>query len=103
MKAMGEDERTGARPGERAPRKAVPPCVGPGMVVRRVIAPSADVVFIKGILEALEGVAQVFAERGGELTIAAPADRARELDAVVDDLCAELGLLSATPRAEPVT
>jgi hypothetical protein len=50
-------------------------------------------VFLKGIVEALEGVAQVFAERGGDLTLAAPADRERDLDALVDDLCAELGAM----------
>ena len=73
------------------------------MVVRRVRVTSSDVVLVKGIIEALEGLAQVFAEHGGDLTIAAPLDRAGELDALVDDLCAELGLLSMTARAEPVT
>jgi hypothetical protein len=72
------------------------------MVVRRIVAPSREVVFVKGIVEALEGLAQVFAERGGELTLAAPSDRAAELDALVDDLCAELGVMSVTPRAEEV-
>lgn len=72
------------------------------MVIRRVISPSERVVMVKGILEAHEGLAQVFAERGGELTIAAPADRAAELDAVIDDLCRELDLVSVTPRAEIV-
>jgi hypothetical protein len=83
--------------------KPVAPCVGPGMVVRRVLIASRDVVFVKGIIEALEGLAQVFAVQGGELTLAAPSDRAAELDAVVDDLCAELGMMSVTPRAEEVT
>ena len=76
--------------------KPVAPCVGPGMVVRRVVVASRDVVFVKGIVEALEGLAQVFAEHGGDLTIAAPSDRAEELDALVDDLCAELGMMSVT-------
>ena len=79
--------------------KSVAPLVGPGMVTRRMIVASEDVVFVKGIVDALEGLAQVFAEKGGELTLAAPADRARELDAVVDDLCAELGGLGVGPRA----
>ena len=83
--------------------KAVSPCVGPGMVIRRVLVASSEVVFVKGIVEALEGLAQVFAVQGGELTIAAPSDRAEELDAVVDDLCAELGMMSVTARAEEVT
>jgi hypothetical protein len=72
------------------------------MVVRRVVVASDQVVFLKGVLEASEGLAQVFAERGGELTIAAPADRAAELDGVIDDLCRELGALSADARAVPV-
>ena len=63
----------------------------------------ADVVFVKGIIEALEGLAQVFAESGGDLTVAAPADRAAELDALVEDLCLEVGMMSVTPRAEEVT
>jgi hypothetical protein len=72
------------------------------MVVRRVVVESERVVLVKGVLEAHEGLAQVFAERGGELTIAAPADRARELDEVIDALCTELGVVSVTPRAEAV-
>jgi hypothetical protein len=72
------------------------------MVVRRVLIASRDVVFVKGIVEALEGLAQVFAEQGGEVTLASPSDRAAELDALVDDLCAELGVMSVTPRAEEV-
>ena len=82
--------------------KAVPPCLGPGMVARRVLVAAPEVVFVKGIIEALDGLAQVFAEKGGELTIASPADRAGELDAVLDDLCAELGMMSVTPRAEAI-
>lgn len=72
-------------------RKAVPPCVGEGMVVRRVIVPARDVVFFKGVVEASEGLAAVFAESGGDLTVAAPVERAPELDAVLELLCAEIG------------
>lgn len=71
-------------------RKAVAPCVGEGMVVRRVVLRAPDVVFFKGIIEASEGLAAVFAESGGDLTVAAPADRAVELDALLDSLCDEL-------------
>jgi hypothetical protein len=74
-------------------KKSVPPCIGPGMVSRRVVVRAKDVVFLKGIVEASEGIAQVFAEHGGDLTIASPADRERELDALVDDFCAELGAM----------
>ena len=46
--------------------EAVAPCVGEGMVVRRVLVRARDVVFFKGIIEASEGLAAVFAERGGD-------------------------------------
>jgi hypothetical protein len=72
------------------PRRPVPPCVGPGMVTRRLVVQSREVVFLKGIVEASEGLAQVFAEKGGELTLAAPADREAELEALVEDLCREV-------------
>jgi hypothetical protein len=71
-------------------KKAVPPMVGDGMAIRRVVVRAADVVFLKGIVEAHEGIAQVFAENGGDLTLAAPADRARELDELVDSLLREI-------------
>ena len=73
--------------------KSVAPCIGPGMVTRRILIRASEVVFLKGIVEASEGLAQVFAERGGELTLASPADRTRELDELVSDLCRELGAM----------
>jgi hypothetical protein len=63
------------------------------MITRQVRVRTRDVVFLKGVVEAEEGLAQVFAERGGDLTLAAPAGRARELDELVEDLCRELGAL----------
>lgn len=73
------------------PRRPVPPLLGEGLVARRVVVRARDVAFLKGVVEAHEGLAQVFAEHGGELTLAAPASRARELDELVTDLVAELG------------
>jgi hypothetical protein len=60
------------------------------MVVRRVVMRARDVVFFKGVVEASEGLAAVYAERGGDLQVATPAERVRELDSMLDDLCAEL-------------
>jgi hypothetical protein len=74
-------------------RKAVPPHAGEGMVVRRLVMRACDVVFFKGVVEASEGLAAVFAERGGDLVVAAPADRERELDVVLDELGRELVFL----------
>jgi hypothetical protein len=66
--------------------RSVPPFIGPGMVTRALVVRACDVVFVKGIVEASEGVAQVFAEHGGDLTIAAPLDREEELDELVREL-----------------
>jgi len=63
------------------------------MVVFHVIMKAQDVVFFKGIIEASDGLAAVFAEHGGDLIVAAPRDRTVELDAVIAGLCAEIGAL----------
>jgi hypothetical protein len=84
------------KPGENVARKPVPPHIGEGMVVRRVLVRSRDVVFFKGVVEASEGLAAVFAEAGGDLFVAAPAGRASELDALLHDLCRELGAVRAS-------
>jgi hypothetical protein len=59
---------------------SVAPLVGPGLVTRRLRVASAEVLLVKGLVEAWEGVASVFGEQGGDLTIAAPIDREAELD-----------------------
>jgi len=74
-------------------RRSVPPIVGPGMITRRLVVRAKDVVLLKGIVESNEGLANVFAEHGGELVLAAPEGRAAELDALIDDLCRELGAM----------
>ncbi len=61
------------------------------MATRRLVLAARDVVFAKGIVEALDGVAAVFAEGGGDLVLASPLDREAELDELVRDLARELG------------
>lgn len=63
--------------------------VGEGMITRRVVVRAKDVAFLKGIVEAHEGLAQVFAEGGGDLTLASPVGREAELDELVRDLARE--------------
>lgn len=72
-------------------RTSVPPLVGPGMITRRLVVRACDVGFLKGVVEAHEGLAQVFAEHGGDLVLAAPAGRDAELDELVQDLAADFG------------
>lgn len=61
------------------------------MATRAVSVAAPDVVFVKGLVEASDGLASVFAERGGELVLAAPLGREAELDELLADLEAELG------------
>jgi len=65
--------------------------VGEGMLVRRMTVAPSDVVFVKGILEASDGVAGLFAERGGELSIVAPREREAELAALLEDFRRDIG------------
>lgn len=61
------------------------------MTTRRLLVRAKDVAYLKGIVEAHEGLAQVFAEAGGDLTLAAPVGREAELAELVRDLATELG------------
>jgi hypothetical protein len=62
-----------------------------GMTRFDVTLAAEDVVLVKSILQAYDGLAAVFAERGGELALATPPSRARELEGVLQDLELELG------------
>ena len=75
---------------------------GEGMIVRRVVLRAKDVVFLKGVLEASEGLAAVYALSGGDLSIVSHVSRAEELDAALHDLATEVPFLSG-PYAEPPT
>jgi hypothetical protein len=68
---------------------SVAPILGEGLVVRRVNVRASEVVLVRGILEASEGLGVMFAERGGELVLAAPTCQAALLDELVQDLVAE--------------
>ncbi len=67
------------------------------MVTRRLTVRAKDVVFVKGVVEAHDGLAHVFAERGGDLVIAAAEGREAELASLVDDLARELGGIASDP------
>lgn len=69
---------------------SVAPLIDSDLVCRKVVVRDKDVVFVKGIFEASEGLGALFAERGGELIISAPLSRARELDELLSDLQIEL-------------
>lgn len=60
------------------------------MVVRRMSVAPSEVVFVKGIVEASDGVAAVFAESGGEISIVSPIGREAELAELLHDLSLEI-------------
>jgi Domain of unknown function (DUF4911) len=64
--------------------------VSRGMVVRRMSVAPSEVVFVKGIVEASDGVAAVFAESGGEISIVSPLGREAELAELLHDLSREI-------------
>lgn len=66
------------------------PFVDGDMVVRALRVPAKDVVFVKGVILASEGLAAVFADQDGTLICAAPRSRERELELVLSDLAREL-------------
>ena len=71
----------------------VPPLLAPPLVARRVRIAPTDVVYLKGIIEASEGLAVVFAESGGELVIATMPEQLDALDELLRDLQDEIGLM----------
>jgi hypothetical protein len=69
-----------------------------GLVCRELVVAPRDVVFVKGVVEASEGLATLFAERGGTLTLASTPSQARELDAFVSELRETLEREHLEPR-----
>ena len=64
--------------------------IGPGLVKRWLSVASGDVVFVKGVFEASEGLGGLSARRGGQLMAFAPASRESELDELLRDLLSDL-------------
>lgn len=56
------------------------------MVTVAIRVATCDVVLVRALLEAHEGLGLMFAERGGDLLLATTKYLARDLDAFVDDL-----------------
>lgn len=78
------------RRGDYPASMSIKPLLGDGLVARSVRVRSRDVVYVKGILEASEGIGALFAKRGGELVVATPVSRESALDELLADLVAEI-------------
>jgi hypothetical protein len=66
------------------------------IVHRKIRVRASEVVLVKGICEASEGLCAMFAEHGGDLVLAAPRSRVRDLDELVADLVADFGAIVET-------
>ncbi len=69
-----------------------------GLVAFRFLVHPREVVFVKSILEASDGVASIFAESGGDLAVAASPDRVPELRRILADLAVEVGARIVEPE-----
>ncbi|MDD9938785.1 MAG: DUF4911 domain-containing protein [Myxococcales bacterium] len=72
-----------------------PPPLGPGLITRRVRISDADVVWLRAVIEAYDGLAFTYGDGSGVVELAAPACRAGELDALLNELAAEVALSPA--------
>ena len=68
-----------------------------GMVAFRVEVDPREVVFVKSIVEASEGLASIFAESGGSLTIATSEARRASLVELLADLARDHGVIVCDP------
>lgn len=81
--------------------RPVKPLLGPGLVSRDIDVDVGDVVLVRAYLEASEGLGLMFAEQGGELTLAAPESREAELDEFIADLAKEMTVRRRLPTSTP--
>jgi hypothetical protein len=70
--------------------KPTPPLLGPGLFSRCIEVRTSDVVFVRALLEAHDGLGCLFSEKGGELTLGAPLGREAELAEFLRDLAEEI-------------
>ncbi|HOD24523.1 MAG TPA: DUF4911 domain-containing protein [Polyangiaceae bacterium] len=63
------------------------------LVWYRIRVVEKDVAFVRGILEASEGLACMFAEKGGDLMLVSPSSQQQRLEEVIEDLRVELGAI----------
>lgn len=79
-------------PPEEGARTRAPLFDGEGLVTRCLRVPRDQVAWVRYVLEAHDGLANLHGAGDGTVTLVAPSSRAEELDAVLEELVTELGL-----------
>ena len=74
-------------------RVPLPTVRDPRLIWRRIRVDASQVSFVRGILEASDGLASMFAERGGDLLLVSTVGQSQHLDELVHDLCDEIDAL----------
>jgi hypothetical protein len=74
-----------------------PLLLGPGLVARTVRVPKDQVAWVRWVVEAHDGLASLHFERGGVVTLVTTASQLDALEAVLDDLAAEIPLERRPP------
>ncbi|MDH5671622.1 MAG: DUF4911 domain-containing protein [Myxococcales bacterium] len=77
----------------------VPP-LGPGLTQRRLRVADADVVLLRAILEAYDGLALIFGSGDGTVSVITTGAQQAALDALLGELRDELAVVPL-PAAEP--
>jgi hypothetical protein len=68
------------------------------LVVRTIVCPKADVVYVKSIVSAYDGLCGLFSNKGENIRLVAPRGREAELDQLVKDLVNELDARKCSSR-----
>ena len=76
--------------------KPVDPLLGEGLVAIALRVAPRDVVFVRAILEAHEGLGTLFATSGGEVTLATTPSQLAAREELVRDLAREVTVLSTS-------
>ena len=65
---------------------------GQGLVQRRLRVADPDVVWLRSVLEAYEGLAGLYGDRSGVVTLTTTACQAHELDVLLSELACEAAI-----------
>lgn len=87
------EKAPGVSPGFYALSVPVAPLIDEQLIQRSVRVRARDVVYVKGIFEASEGLGGLFAEQGGDLLVLTHPSRAHDLDELLADLASEIGAI----------
>ncbi|MDD9970413.1 MAG: DUF4911 domain-containing protein [Myxococcales bacterium] len=77
-----------------------PNITGPGLYQRRCRVQDGDVVWLRAVLEAYDGLGYLYGDGSGTVLITTTRERAAELDALLEELGREIPLESLT--SDPV-